>query len=41
MPYFSFSLKKNFLKDADLEIENMDMISQNKIYYSKNTLLLL
>ena len=39
MPYFSFSLKKNFLKDANLEIENMNMISQNKIYYSKNTLL--
>ena len=39
MPYFSFSLKKNFLKDNKLLIEDIDNIVNNKIYFSKNTYL--
>lgn len=39
MPYFSFSLKKNFLKNNDLPIEDIDNIVNNKIYFSKNTYL--
>ena len=37
MPYFSFSLKKNFLKNDLLLIEDIDNIVNNKIYFSKNT----
>ena len=39
MPYFSFSLKKNFLRDIKLPIEDIDNIVNNKIYFSKNTYL--
>jgi len=39
MPYFSFSLKKNFLKNNKLPIEDIDNIVNNKIYFSKNTYL--
>ena len=37
MPYFSFSLKKNFLINNKLPIEDIDDIVENKIYFSKNT----
>lgn len=37
MPYFSFSLKNNFLKNSNLLIEDIDNIVNNKVYFSKNT----
>ena len=39
MPYFSFSLKKNFLKKANLQLDNVNNLLDNKVYYSKSTFL--
>ena len=38
MPYFSFSLKQNFLNKPEMPIE-WQTIKVNKVYFSKNTLL--
>ena len=38
MPYFSFSIKQNFLNNSEMPIE-WQTIKVNKVYFSKNTLL--
>ena len=37
MPYFSFSLKQNFLSKDELLLLNISQPELNKIYFSKNT----
>ena len=37
MPYFSFSLKQNFLSKDELLLLNISQPELNKVYFSKNT----